>query len=263
MPEGTPGYTARVSVKPPRAARRSLPVVAKTRWSPELLLAVAEGERKALRPLLDREGGGAVAAAAAAGDRAAELLRAAIVREPPPLPIACAAGCSSCCVSKVAAVAPEVLRIAAHLRGSLDPAALAELAARVRAADATTRGLSRAARARAGVPCPLLAEDGACSVHPVRPLLCRGWTSLDASACERHFADPDGTPAAPGFAVGYELASAVLAGLGRAALDAGRDGALLELTAALRIALDHPDAAARWDAGRPVFAPARDTEAGG
>ena len=52
--------------------------------------------------------------------------------------------------------------------------------------------------------------------------------------------------------------SAVLAGLGSAARDAGRDGALLELVAALRIALDHPDAAARWEAGRPVFAPARD-----
>ena len=250
-----------MSAKPTRAARRSLPVVTKTRWSPELLAAVAEGERKALRPLLDR--GEAVAAAAAARDRAAELLRAAIAKEPPPLPVACAPGCPSCCVSKVAVVAPEVLRIAAHLRESLDPAALAELAARVSAADALTRGLSRTARARAGVPCPLLADDGACSVHAVRPLLCRGWTSLSAGACERHFADPDHVPVAPAFTVGYELASAVLAGLGRAALDAGRDGALLELVAALHIALTHPDAAARWEAGRPVFAPARDAEAGG
>jgi hypothetical protein len=156
-----------------------------------------------------------------------------------------------------------VLRIVAHLRESLDPAALAALTARVGLTDTHTRGMTRAERARAGIPCPLLAEDGACSVHAVRPLLCRGWTSLDAGACERHFADPDRAPVAPAFAVGYELASAVLAGLGRAALDAGRDGALLELTAALRIALTHPDAAARWEAARPVFAPARDAEAGG
>jgi Putative zinc- or iron-chelating domain len=251
-----------VSAKPPRAARRALPVVTRTRWSPALLAAVAEGERKALRPLLEQGSEGAVAAAAAAGERAAELIRAATAREPPPLPVACAPGCPSCCVSKIAVVAPEVLRIAAHLRQTLDPEALAALSERVRAVDGVTRNLTRAARARSGVPCPLLTEEGSCSVHPVRPLVCQGWTSLDASACERHFADPDGTPTAPAFTVAHELASAVLAGLGSAARDAGRDGALLELVAALRIALTHPDAAGRWEAGRPVFAPARDAETG-
>jgi hypothetical protein len=253
-----------VSTKPPRAARRALPVVTRTRWSPELLAAVAEGERKALRPLLDGRGSeGAIAAAAAAGERAAELIRAATAREPPPLPIACAPGCPSCCVAKIGVVAPEVLRIAAYLRETLDPEALAALSDRVQATDAVTRGLGRANRARSGVPCPLLTEEGSCSVHPVRPLLCRGWTSLDASACERHFADPDNTPTAPAFTVAHELASAVLAGLGTAARDAGRDGALLELVAALRIALTHPDAAGRWEAGRPVFVPARDADAAG
>jgi Fe-S-cluster containining protein len=227
-----------------------------------LLAAVAEGERRALAPLFQGGVMGAVEAAAAAAGRADELGRAALAKEPPPSPIACARGCSSCCVSKVAVVAPEVLRITAYLRDGLAPEALAEIAARVRTADDATRGLSRAQRARAGVPCPLLDAEGACSVHPVRPLLCRGWTSLDAGACERHFADPDNVPAAPGHRVGYELASAVLAGLGHAAIDAGREGALLELNAALRIAMDHPDAGARWDAGRPVFAPARDAEAG-
>ncbi len=187
-------------------------------------------------------------------------MRAALVREPPPAPIACAPGCPSCCVSKVAVVAPEVLRIAAHLRATRGPDALDALVARVAAADARTHGLTRALRAREGVPCPLLA-DGACSVHAVRPLLCRGWTSLDARACERHFADPDHARVAPAYPVAYELASAVLAGLGRAAIDAGRDGALLELTAALRIALERPTAGDRWDAGRPVFVPAHDDEA--
>jgi Putative zinc- or iron-chelating domain len=247
--------------KPPRAAKRSLPVAGtRTRWTPDLLAGVAEGERRALRPLFDRGPEGAVAAAAAASDRAAELDRAARATEPPATPIACAKGCPSCCVSKVAVVAPEVLRIAEHLRRNLDPEPFAALVARVRAADEQTRGLSRAERARAGVPCPLLVE-GACSVHEVRPLLCRGWSSLDVAACERHFADPDGTPVAPGYRVGYELASAVLAGLGRAALDAGRDGRLLELVAALRMALERPTAAARWDGRLPVFSQALDAEA--
>ncbi len=248
--------------KPPRSAKRSLPVVGATRWTPELLAGVAEGERRALRPLFDRGPEGAVEAATAACDRAATLERAALASEPPVAPIACARGCPACCVSKVAVVAPEVIRIADHLRRSLDSEAFAALAARVRAADEKTRGLSRAERARAAVPCPLLV-DGACSVHQVRPLLCRGWSSFDASACARHFADPEGAPVPASYRVAYELAAAVLAGLGRAALDAGRDGRLLELTAALRIALDRPTAAARWDARLPVFSRALDDEAGG
>jgi hypothetical protein len=242
------------------AGKRPLPLASPTRWTPDLLAAVAEGERRALRPFFERGPEGAVAAAASASDRAASLARAALAAEPPPAPIACARGCPACCVSKIAVVAPEVLRIAAHLRATLTPGALAALTARVHAADEETRGLSRAERAAAGIPCPLL-EDGACSVHEVRPLVCRGWTSLDAAACERHFADPGGVPAAPSYRVGYELATAVLAGLGRAALDAGRDGRLLELIAAIRIALDRPNAGDRWDARLPVFSQARDAEA--
>lgn len=221
--------------------------------------AIAEGERRALARCFERGVEGAIEAAAAASDRAAELARAAVAREPPPAPVACEKGCDACCVSKVVAVAPEMIRIADYLRRTLDPGAIEALAERVRAADERTRGLSRRERALAGVPCPLLV-DGACSVHEVRPLLCRGWTSLDAGACRQHFADPGGVPVAPAHAVQYELASAVLAGLALAARDAGKDGSLLELVAALRIALDRPEAAARWDARLPVFSTARDAE---
>lgn len=249
-------YSGRV----PREKNRSLPVAnTGSRWTPDLLAAVAEGERRALRPSFDRGEEGAIAAAAAASGRAAELMDAALSREPPPAPIACKKGCAACCVSKVVVVAPEVIRIADHLRRTLDPDSLSALMDRVRAADERTRGLSRRERAHAGVPCPLLVDD-ACSIHAVRPLLCRGWTSLDADACARHFADPDNMPVPPAHAPAYELASAVLAGLGRAAADAGLDGRLLELVAALRIALERPNAAARWLARLPVFATARDDE---
>lgn len=243
-----------------KTPNRSLPIAnSRSRWTPDLLAAVAEGERRALRPHLDHAEPGAVAAAAAASERAAELMEAALSREPPPTPIACRKGCSACCVSKVVVTAPEVIRIADHLRRTLDPEALATLIAKVRAADERTRGLTRRERARAGVQCPLLVED-ACSIHEVRPLLCRGWTSLDAEACARHFADPDDAAVPPAHAPAYELASAVLGGLALAAEDAGLDGRLLELIAALRIALERPNAASRWLARLPVFATARDTE---
>lgn len=248
------GYPRRV----PSSKHRSLNLAgAASRWTPELLAAIAAGERAALRPSLARGVEGAADAARVACDRFAELERAALAREPPIAPIACRKGCSACCVSKVVVTAPEVIRIARWLRDHLDAAALAALGARVRAADARTRGLGRGERALARVPCPLLVDD-ACSVHDVRPLLCRGWTSLDERACARHFADPEGEPVAPAHAVAYELASAVLGGLALAARDAGRDGALLELIAALRIALEGEGAAERWSEGQAVFSAARD-----
>ncbi|AUX23936.1 hypothetical protein SOCEGT47_044670 [Sorangium cellulosum] len=240
--------------------RRSLPL-APTRYTPAVLEGIADGERAALAPsLAARTEACAVAAAGAALARAEALERAALTAEPPDRPIACRAGCSTCCVSKVLVLAPEVLRIAAHLRASRSEAELAALLDRIRAADAATRGLSRLERAGARVPCPLLDERGACSIHAVRPIVCAGWNSLDAAACERHFAAPDAVPTAPMHRPSYEVANAVLAGLGWAAKERGLDAAPLELIAALRIALERPNAGARWLARLPVFAAARDAE---
>ena len=245
-----------------RPPPKSLPIAAaRTRWTPEILAAVAEGERRALAPVLARDDDDAPREAARlALDRALDLTRAAIAREPPPRPIACAKGCSSCCVSKVVVTPPEALRIAAHLRSTRDPAALASVLARVEAADDRARGLTRARRLEERVPCPLLADDGSCSVHEVRPLICAGWTSLDVGACERYFEAEGAGASAPTYGLGYEISGAILAGLVQACGDAGLDGTLLELVAALRIALSRPSASERWRRRLPVFLLARDAE---
>jgi hypothetical protein len=163
-------------------------------------------------------------------------------------------------VAKVLALAPEVLRIAAHLRATRSAGELSALLDRVRAADAATRGRSRQERAEQGVPCPLLDAGGSCSVHAARPIVCAAWTSLDVGACARHFAAPSVEPPAPMHAPGYEVANAVLAGLGWAAKERGLDARPLELIAALRIALERQNAGERWLRGLSVFAPARDAE---
>ena len=244
-----------------RPPQKSLPIAVRTRWTPDLLAAVAEGERRALAPILARDDDEAPAEAARlALDRALELTRTAIAREPPSRPIACARGCSSCCVSKVVVTPPEALRIAAHLRRTLDPEALAAVITRVAAADDRARGLTRARRLEEKVPCPLLADDGSCSVHEVRPLICAGWTSLDVGACERYFAAEGAGASAPTYGLGYEISGAILAGLVQACGDTGLDGTLLELIAALRIALTRPNASERWRRRLPVFTLAKDAE---
>ncbi len=225
-----------------------------------MLVGVAEGESRALAPLVARGPEGAVEAARAASERAEALVGGALASEPPAAEIACKKGCSVCCQAKVLVVAPEVLRIAAHLRKTLPEEALGELLARVKAADDKTRGLSRAARAEAHVPCPLLDGEGGCSVHSVRPLVCRSWSSYDAGQCAAYWEAPSRGLTPPQYATGYELSQAVLAGLGKACFDAGRDGTPLELIAALRIALDRPTAGERWHKRLPVFQTARDAE---
>jgi hypothetical protein len=110
-------------------------------------------------------------------------------------------------------------------------------------------------RRRAVLPCPLLIDDR-CMAYAVRPLTCRGYNSSDARRCEEAL-DGSGAAAVPVYALQQRLTTFVLDGL-RAGLAESRLGdELLELTAALRVALEVPGAPARWLAGEAVFAPAR------
>ncbi len=196
----------------------------------------------------------AIALVEGAAARLAVLLD---VYAPPPgeRPV-CRAGCGWCCHVQVAVAAPEALRIAEHLRRALPARELDQVAARIARLDDRTRGLDADARAATGLPCALLV-DGRCVVYPVRPLLCRGWNSLDAAACRANALDPDSVPV-PTCELHRQLAGHVALGLDDGLWDAGLGEASLdlELTTALRIALEVPDAAARWLGGEPVFAPA-------
>jgi len=252
--------------KSSRSNRRVLPVVDSalplktTRYTPEVLAGIALGEAAALAPIVARDVAGAVEAAAEATDRAEQLVATALQREAPEVPIACRSGCSTCCQAKVLVMAPEILRIGEYLRKNRTADEIATLLERVREVDAITRGLSRADRAEAHVPCPLLDAHGGCSIHEVRPLVCRSWTSYDADACVAYWQAPGESLTPPQWRPGYELMQALMAGLGKACLDGGFDGLPLEFIAALRIVLERPNAGARWFDKLPVFSPARDRE---
>ncbi len=247
-------------------APRRLPVVGQaprtipTRYSPDVLAAIAQDEAAALAPLVGRDVARAMDAAAMASVHAEQLIQTAKHEEPPEVPIACRRGCSTCCQAKVLVVAPELLRIADHLRKTNSAEQLTELLERIREADSKTRGLSREARAEKHVPCPLLDAEGGCRIHSVRPLVCRSWTSYDAGACETYWLAPRGKLTPVQWPVGYELAQAMLAALGKACLDRGLDGLPLEFITGLRIVLERPTAGERWLKKLPVFLAARDAE---
>jgi len=99
--------------------------------------------------------------------------------------------------------------------------------------------------------------DNVCSVYPVRPLVCRGFNSYDAYACEmqKSFLQEDVT--IEGYAHQGRAAQAALAGLRRGLEEGGLSGDVLDLAPALRIVLTTPNVAQRWLSSEPVFEGAR------
>ncbi len=164
----------------------------------------------------------------------------------------CRAGCAWCCYFHVSATPAEVLLIADDLRRKLPADELAALLRRVVAADDRVRGLDSRERRRARIACPLL-EDGICSVYANRPLPCRGYNSLDVAACRQGVETTLDVriPANPLLSAPSEGARV---GLAQALMEHGLEPNV-ELIGALRTALERPDAANRWLAGEPIFAP--------
>jgi Fe-S-cluster containining protein len=186
---------------------------------------------------------------------AEEAVRAAMKDVPPRAPPACREGCAWCCYKPVGTAAPEVLRIVAYLRDTLSPEQWGDLCARVRSGAEQRRQLGPARARRAALPCPLLVENH-CSAYPVRPSICRGYNSSDAKRCERALGADSGVEV-PIYWPQQRLTAFVLDGL-RAGLEESRlDAGLLDLTAAMEIALETPDAQERWLEGVGVFGPAR------
>jgi hypothetical protein len=87
-------------------------------------------------------------------------------------------------------------------------------------------------------------------------MMCGGFNSIDAAECER-FVQSSGQTSVPLYAPQLRLAAFVLDGMIAGLSDSGMRGERVELTAALRIALDAPDAVERFLAGEAVFANAR------
>jgi len=185
---------------------------------------------------------------------AEEALQHATQAQPPP-PLACKQGCDWCCHLTVGTSIPEVVRIAEYLRQSLSAEELGALRERVLRLDEQRRERRAAGRNEAGLPCALL-RDHRCSVYPLRPLMCRGMNSSDSAECER-FVESSGQTPLPLYAPQLRLAAFVLDGMLAGLSNSGLAGERVELTAALRIALEVPNAAERFLAGEPVFAAAR------
>jgi hypothetical protein len=82
--------------------------------------------------------------------------------------------------------------------------------------------------------------------------VCRAWNSADAEACRRALGQDT-------VEMRFDLYqrttfAGVEKGLQEALRAGGLDASDVELTAAVRVAMENPDACERWLAGEPVFA---------
>lgn len=200
--------------------------------------------------VLDTSPAVAVGLAEDTAARAEALVRKLERRERKPIPLACHSGCDYCCHNKVELSAPEVLRILEFIAAEFNDEERQVLAERVRGLDEASRGLTWQQREVLRRPCPLLVA-GRCSVYEVRPLACRGWTSLDASACKQAFENPGTTV----YFVGdiAKITNSIWLGLSQALHLSALKGERLELVAALHIGLDATNARGRWLRGEAVF----------
>jgi hypothetical protein len=196
-----------------------------------------------------------VAVAEQAAALADEAIAAVTARQPPRPPLACREGCAWCCHKRVGASTAEVIHIVAYLRRHLSAEEFHAFRERVVRRDEERRALAHDRWAATRLACQLLVGER-CMAYPARPLTCRGFNSSDARACERSVKER-AAPEPPVYAPQHRLAVFALDGMRAGLEEAGLKAELLDLTAALRVALEVPDAVERWLRGEPVFAAAR------
>lgn len=180
----------------------------------------------------------------------------AIVNEEYRPTIACREGCAYCCRKPgVLVTVPEILRIGAHLRETLDARGRDELTARTADYVARLQGRHFNDPTADSVPCPLLVDER-CTVYEVRPLVCRGFNSTSAEACRE--AHGSAERLIPMFAIFKDVTDGTTVGVAQQLKRAGLGQAVMDLGTALSIALAYPDAAETVVRGARPFEPAED-----
>jgi Fe-S-cluster containining protein len=102
--------------------------------------------------------------------------------------VACRSGCSACCH-----IVPEVSRgemqlIASYIHQRLSAEQQSVIETRTKEAAQKVREHGGNAHASWPLRCPLLADDGNCSVYRARPSTCRAWLSSDKNKCDANLA---------------------------------------------------------------------------
>ena len=212
--------------------------------------------REGFGRILEHDGGNGTAAAKALADSAFDWFEGNIeIQTEGQPPLACAKGCPTCCALRVTATAPEIFQMAHYIRmvEATPQGAQLQLTRRIVLAEETTRGRSEQERLASGRPCPMLIE-GACVLHPVRTLACRGHAAFDEEQCR---AAAEGEDLEVGISEPHLTLRALVQSALQAALrDHGLPWGLYELNQGLALTLAEPELIDAWFEGEDALAPA-------
>lgn len=180
-------------------------------------------------------------------------------------PLACKSGCIHCCYNQVALTEPEALFLGFHLLETREPRQLREIETRVRTMVDTLKGKSwqDIGMARHMLPCVFM-EHGNCSVYPARPLVCRGWNSVNVDMCVLSNQSEDAMTLIEHHPLLRLLAESVQTGLLQGANALGLESGYLLMVRAMSLLME--DGAEKglisctddWLRGKPFFARKRD-----
>lgn len=156
-------------------------------------------------------------------------------------PVACTAGCPHCCVLNVAALLPEAAVIARRLRDRLGDNA-GTISTRLASHSSWVRWMDDDERIARKAFCPFLDDAGRCSIHPVRPLACRGVVSLDSAECRKAFSPiiTDDERSVPTDLLRREIFGAAFAAFAETLGEQGIDNRSIELGTGVMAFLNEP-----------------------
>lgn len=171
-------------------------------------------------------------------------------------PAACGPGCPYCCVVNVSVLLPEAAVIADWLRhrSRHSTEGQAELLQRLAAQAVRVRWMADDERIHRQQHCAFLDGDGACSIHPVRPLVCRAVTSLDRQACQiaMNPAELDADGLVPMDCYRKQLFDAAFCGVAKALERHGLTSRSIELTTGVVAFLREPGLTGLLLGGKPL-----------
>jgi len=168
--------------------------------------------------------------------------------------VACVPGCCTCCVLNVSVLFPEAIAISRYLEKSLSGKELQDVRSRLHELLVATRWLDDEERLFLHEACAFLDQEGLCTIHIVRPLLCRAITSTKPSACREtiKMAPFDGQPTVEINLFQKNLFDTVFRGLSAALEDYGLDHRPKRLPSAVLALLDEPEMVDAFAAGQRI-----------
>jgi len=156
--------------------------------------------------------------------------------------IDCGPGCGSCCVVNVSTLIPEGIAIARYLH-PLEEVPRRIVTEKLELLWCEIRGLDDEERGLMQRCCAFLDENNCCLIYPVRPLLCRSITSVDARQCREALARKVFGEEKPVLMHQFQqqLYECLFTGVAEGLKEEGIDGRGFQLSGLVRFLLNHPD----------------------